>query len=572
MKKVLSLALALTVLLTAASACAPNQSVFEKRKHTYTKAQISAHPLKESEPLTFDCLFREDLPEIPYIDAQDYLNRIFTEEVGFRKGKNGSYHFTNGGYTLTIDAENDTLSCDCIEGFILENHKPYSEAENVDYIRSEGFTEEDEIKPAFIDVGKYGIDITEHDGRVYLPFCTLADLFADMGCAVLCKNGELYFKSAADTLDAGGGQGKLGDTRSKAMAEFCYQELCLTMDTVYGQPSMSALSESIREKGFDATLSTRSGVTSRIRELLLSEDTKEYCTGVRLLNYYLYDGGHTQMDYGMNNAMVKYAIPTVAGIAEELFSPQEPEREAIAGAYDKLSESFAMKEKLVAEKKAAYEKLELVAADGGASLYRDGDTYFFDFNAFENKMVRPFKEALDYAAANRAKNFVIDLSTNGGGSDFAVNYMLAQMLGEDRHLTKSTLSDSTFRTHLLVDKNLDGVFDEKDNAVSYDFRFAVITSRYSYSNASCMPCAAQEGGVAVLGEKSAGGCCITSAHYYPNGCMFSISGSSKNIRPDGEDVDAGTDPDTALPGAAQGYGGFYDIDAINAGIDAFYNQ
>ena len=124
MKKVLSLALALTVLLTAASACAPNQSVFEKRKHTYTKAQISAHPLKESEPLTFDCLFREDLPEIPYIDAQDYLNRIFTEEVGFRKGKNGSYHFTNGGYTLTIDAENDTISCDCIEGFILENHKP----------------------------------------------------------------------------------------------------------------------------------------------------------------------------------------------------------------------------------------------------------------------------------------------------------------------------------------------------------------------------------------------------------------------------------------------------------------
>ncbi len=85
-----------------------------------------------------------------------------------------------------------------------------------------------------------------------------------------------------------------------------------------------------------------------------------------------------------------------------------------------------------------------------------------------------------------------------------------------------------------------------------------------------MPCTAQERNIAVLGEKSAGGCCIVTAHYFPDGCMYSISGSSKNIRPDGSDVDSGTVPDTVLAGAEQSYKGFFDIDAINAGVDAFY--
>ena len=150
--------------------------------------------------------------------------------------------------------------------------------------------------------------------------------------------------------------------------------------------------------------------------------------------------------------------------------------------------------------------------------------------------------------------------------------MLAMILGEDTHYYKSSVSDSTFKTNVLVDKNLDGKFDKKDEAVSYDFKFAIITSQYSYSNANCMPCAAQDGGIAILGETSGGGSCIISAHYFPNACLYSISGSSYNIHPDGTDVDSGTKPDTALPGADKSYAGFYDLNTINAGIEAFYNK
>lgn len=146
------------------------------------------------------------------------------------------------------------------------------------------------------------------------------------------------------------------------------------------------------------------------------------------------------------------------------------------------------------------------------------------------------------------------------------------MLGKDTHRHQSTASGSIFTQNILVDKNLDGKFDEKDDAVSYDFRFAVITSQYSYSNANCMPCAAQDSGVAILGEKSGGGSCVVSARYAPEGNMYVISGTSHNIHTDGSYVDDGTTPDTPLPGAEKSYSGFYDFDAINKGIDAFYSK
>lgn len=574
-KKLLALTIALTVFVTSASACSKKEESSDpapEKKVEYTKKEVNAYPLGEKEPLVFSSLFREDLPDVPIISAEDYLNQLFTEKISVKKGDNGTVTFTNAGFTMTMDSENDTVSSDCIECFVLANHKAYSDDAEADYIKEKGVSTEDEIKPFSLDLSKYDIDIAESDGMVYLPFCTLGDLFADTGSGLLYKNGELFFKSAEDTMNASGGQGKLQDTRTKEMADFCYRELCMTMDTVYGKPPIAALADSIREKGFDKTLDTFNSVTPQIKKLIKSESTKDYCKGMRLLSYYLNDGGHTQMDYGLQRMDEKYGVLNTAEVAKELLDESDPEYAAICDNYSKYIETKALRSSLVADKSNAYDKLECVISGGRTNLYRLGDTYFFDFNAFENSIIEPFKNALDYAKENNGKNFVIDLSTNDGGSDYVVNYMLSVMLGNDTHRHQSIASGSTFTPNILVDKNLDGIFDEKDDAVSYDFRFAIITSQYSYSNANCMPCAAQERGVAILGEKSGGGSCVVSARYAPEGNMYVISGTSHNIHPDGSYVDDGTNPDTALQGAEKSYSGFYDFDAINKGIDAFYSK
>ncbi len=59
----------------------------------------------------------------------------------------------------------------------------------------------------------------------------------------------------------------------------------------------------------------------------------------------------------------------------------------------------------------------------------------------------------------------------------------------------------------LADTNLDGVIDEKDLEKQYDFRFAILTTRCSFSCGNILPVYAQEKGIMIIGEKSGGGTC-----------------------------------------------------------------
>lgn len=367
MKKLLALTIALTVFVTSASACSKKEessATAPQKKVEYTKKDRQRISAWRKRAACVQLAFPRGLARCSLYQRRGLPQSAFTEKLGVKKGDNGTVTFTNAGFTLTIDAENDTVSSDCIEGFVLANHKVYAESDGADYIKEKGISTADEIKPFSADLGKYDIDITCSDGMVYLPFCTLGDLFADTGSGLLYKNGELFFKSASDTIDAGGGQGKLQDTRTKEMADFCYRELCMTLDTVYGMPPIAALADSIREKGFDKTLDTFNSVTPQIKKLIKSESTKDYCKGMRLLSYYMDDGGHTQMDYGLQRMDEKYGVPNTAEVAKELLDESEPERAAICGNYSKYTETKELRSSLVTDKSNAYGKLECVLPGG----------------------------------------------------------------------------------------------------------------------------------------------------------------------------------------------------------------
>ena len=53
------------------------------------------------------------------------------------------------------------------------------------------------------------------------------------------------------------------------------------------------------------------------------------------------------------------------------------------------------------------------------------------------------------------------------------------------------------------------MFDEKDEEVRYDFNYAVLTSRASFSCGNLLPFVMQEHGAVLLGEPTGGGsCCV----------------------------------------------------------------
>ena len=206
-----------------------------------------------------------------------------------------------------------------------------------------------------------------------------------------------------------------------------------------------------------------------------------------------------------------------------------------------------------------------------ASLYHYQESAIFSFNNFNDEGVYVFKEALDYAEELGLKNFIIDLSTNTGGNDTMISYMMSIMTGEDMFFkTKSVISNSKIKRLVEVDKNLDGVFDEKDKEVKYDFNFAILESKKSYSCGNFLPCLAKDNGIAVVGEKSGGGSCAVCICYTANNYPFSISGINKSVMNDGQEMDIGAAPDLVLKDINDDCSKLYDFDKINAFLDEFY--
>ena len=68
-----------------------------------------------------------------------------------------------------------------------------------------------------------------------------------------------------------------------------------------------------------------------------------------------------------------------------------------------------------------------------------------------------------------------------------------------------TTTGNLHEEYAQVDLNLDGVFDDRDKDVVYDFNFAVLTTKTSFSCGNLMPVMCKDNGICVLGETSGGG-------------------------------------------------------------------
>ncbi len=566
MKKLLSVIL-ISILLTAASAF-PTAAV---SKLGYEKKMIPAELFDTKDPVKLTCLFRKDLPTIPYLSVEDFLNQIFTEKVSVIDNKDNSFTFVNGKEEMVIDVDRDTIHFDQPEKFCAQNAKPFLDEEKAEYISEDSELEEiGEHHSADLDLSKYDIDITAADGAVYLPYCTLNDLFSNNYRAVLYDNRSLTF---TETMDEGNFSERIdsAEKREKSIVDFTYRELCFIFDHLYGEPSSAILSESIGKVGFDKTLESYSDTTAKIKKLLLSESKRDFCVGVMLLDCYLADGGHTQMSYGVENVLSQSGLYDLESIIDEdLIDLSQPDLLSIIQSQVDEFTSITHYQTLKGAKTDACEQFTVVNIWDDAALYQADSTFLFDFEEFKDAVIDPYKWSLDYAKEHGGKNFVIDLSTNIGGSDAVSAYMLSFMAKDSEPLMVSAISGNTFRSKNIVDKNLDDKFDDKDEKEAYDFNFAVLTSSASFSCANLMSCTAQDHGIVILGETSGGGCCNIAPHFYPEGGIFTISGSSKLIHDNGEDFDSGATPDVPLPGAEDGYEGFYDIRTMNAGIEAFY--
>ena len=569
----------------------------EERKGPTTAADAPAYTEKEV-PVLRDSLdsdetatlrFYADLPNVPYMEISDYYNTFYlacTDETeGLTEAREGScFTLTNlGGYTAEADIDADTITAEDATAFFSAAYYLLLEVEEESDENYPFLQEEDmiclpeECAPLTLRLGDYGIDLRGGEDGLYLPLGTLSDLYATTDNRYTVYNGEkLYAEDYMEVFQTGSAIELDEDfgapfhaPRAADLAEFTYRELCFNIDTFYGRPGQEYLHEALEKASLDEILSKE---YPRVKRLLLSADYTDFFAGLSLLLHgCLFDGGHT----GMISKLLWEDEDLLTAALEPLFEEEcaVPFLAALFGGMGSAPGSEAQE--------AAYQK----------DFYLEqGDTAMIRFHAFEvdsdawkayyagtgempleGDTLGTVYAGLRRAASNPAiKNVVFDVSCNDGGNSGAMVAVEWLTTGQGSVRYRNRLTGQTQIGSVRVDANFDGVFDERDRPFT-QFRYAVLTSSYSFSCSNAFPFFMREQGAMILGEQSSGGACairISAA----GGIEFSMSSADSCIVTEtGGSVDNGCPVDVELLAeAGDPYAPFYDLAVISEAMNSFF--
>ncbi len=507
---------------------------------------------------TAELMVFEDLPEIPYICIEDFYHLFFPEKALTVQRKGDVFTITNPeGYSAVIDAAEETLRAeDLMEftnlmGILQEDMKngyydgqPYARVKSVEY---------DKASPIDLDFGKYGIDLRQEGGKLYFPVVTLSDLYTDAAYNYVTLTGDRLwvqdlFNNNPDEYPQFSVEVLRGN-RDEKTAEYSYNELCFAIDLGFGVPGRTRLDPYFEKgMGLDEALDAYGPMGKDVKKLLKSTDWMEYLIGVVGLDALLYDGGHTSMQ--------SIIIPLEAYLSDEpelyaRFQNIMGQHMDIAIAYAKALDETIMKLLGFSIREQLREQMY-----HGATYVKKGDTAVCVLDSFLNENMSKVWEgvygekdengdpklpsgeqafddpvlivydALEKAAADpEIKNFVVDISNNGGGSLDVLAAILCLFTGKTEATMhfKNRLTDQCITEVYEIDRNFDGVIDEKDLEKQYSFNFAILTSSFSFSCANIMAAVAKEAGFMVLGEQSGGGACTVQCNSTLEGLNYQMS-------------------------------------------------
>ena len=585
MKKLLSSVSVILVLVMLLSMAAPMTA--SAAGDEITVKDLTAHIYNMEDTETLQCLFKSSMPDMAFISTVDFLKHIYVDEPSESNNADGTYTITNPKGTMVIDPQNDTIHFDSFEDFISAKPNVDGTEMDVPYLKEYAPVNEGEKNGLDLDLSPYKIDIIEYDGKTYFPVSTIGLIFgATYNTAVYCEN-EVYFIHSSDIVmrDCYFKNSTPYNTlkRSKDLVELGYNDLCFAIDKLYGRPAQAEIASMLEEKSFDETLDEYNDDTRRAKELLLSENMVDYVLGTAYLGKVFSDGGHTAVNYP---AVLSFITPGTAVYNElDRLSESEDFRDRTAANYAMSTLASSQRATTMSEfRSGKYKDYDLVKSwddQSKSKLYVTGDTAVFVFDSFVNEAVYNFKWSLDYAKEKGIKRFVIDISCNSGGNAAVVMYIMAMITNKNKdsyvfsYRKIQTLTGNITRIDNDIDLNLDGQINDLDKSVYYDFEYAFITSKISYSCGNLLPCLAKEAGFPILGERSGGGACSLLIAYTPETFFYALSSYNKFITKDNKDVDSGAELDydltkQASDGSGIDYSGLYDVAAYSKMIDEFY--
>ena len=557
--------------------------------------------------------FYDALPDVAYISAADFQSIVLPgSTMTVTHTGVGEYTLENADAKAVVDINKDVFVTSDFDAFtnqmgllqpgmanVYYDGMPFVRYKSIEYIPAKA--------TVTLDLGAYGIDIhADGKGAVYFPFATLADMYTDLFYHHAGFNGE---KVVANTsvnevslarIDPDYNKPLLANkTRSASLAEFTYKELCFAMDHFYGYPGRVALNDKLIAKGMDKTLEEDLAAGPEIKKLLKSTDLAEYLVGMSGLNALYYDG-HTSMDISsaMGRDREKYSdlVASISGLQEKHKNVVDAIRagratmggraQDVAAIRKQRPENYGSQDTYIKKGNTAvcvFNSFNTRAEDAWKAYYEGkGPKPTMEDNRGDSMVI--FLDALNKAEADpEVENFIVDITSNGGGSADIVMAMTSLIMDKSYLSYDNPLTGQRSIVTYEVDRNFDGVFDDKDKDVKYNLNFAVLTSDVSFSCGNLFPSMLKDAGIPVVGEISGGGSCAIQAMCTADGFCFQISSFRSRLNTlGGENIDSGVAPTIPIANdekveieaagdmklIVKNYKDFYDIEKVGQLVKA----
>ena len=122
MKKSIAIVLFLCMLMGMLSATAETAHAAEASAVTeapvFTKKQVTAYDRDETKKLELTCMFRGDMPTVPFVDMEQYIDLVYQEDSDYTLTGDGDLYTITGnnrntgktGSALIVDTAKDTLT------------------------------------------------------------------------------------------------------------------------------------------------------------------------------------------------------------------------------------------------------------------------------------------------------------------------------------------------------------------------------------------------------------------------------------------------------------------------------
>ena len=520
--------------------------------------------------------FYDDMPNVAYISAADFQSIVLPGSVmTVTHTRAGEYTLKNADATAVVNINDDVFTSDQFEAFtnqmgllqpgmanVYYDGMPFVRYKKVSYFPLKATTT--------LDFGAYGIDIhADGKGAVYFPFATLADMYTDLYYHHAGFNGEKVVANLSVNevslaeIDPDYNKPLLArTTRPADLTEFNYKELCFAMDHFYGYPGRIQYNDALKAKGLDKVLEEDIAGGPAVKKLLLSEKLSDYMIGMIGLTGVYFDG-HTLM-----------AITSAMGDPADTPELYNEYQTGLMANQDVMALVMSMVSDIqtMAADGQAVETLRPKAFGEGVTYIKKGDTAVCVFDSFNSRNEEAWKayyagtgpmptventknddmviflDALKKAEADpEVKNFVIDITANGGGSADIVLAMTSLILDKSYISQDNSLTGQRSIVEYEVDRNFNGVFDVADEDVHYDLNFAVLTSGMSFSCGNLFPSMLKDAGIPVIGTTSGGGACAIQAMCTADGFCYQISSFRARLNTlDGENIDAGVTPNIPI--------------------------